>query len=104
LDGGRRRLLFLDGGGRSSGTVKGRDRREGADGVEGGSGSHRGEGRRRRGGRGEEATRSERGEHIDVHRHPLTPHPTLIVRDGDMERGDERVARDSERVVESGKE
>ena len=77
---------------------------EGADGVGGGRGSHRGEGRRRRGRRKEDATRSERGEHIDVHRHSFPPHSTLVVRDGDVKRGDERVTRDSECGVEGGEE
>ena len=96
-------MLILDGGGRNSGTVKGCDGREGADSERGeGGGSHRGEGRGGRGGREEDATRSERGEHIDVHCHPLSSHSTLVVRDGDVKRGDKRVTRDSECEVERG--
>ena len=57
-----------------------------------------------RGGRGEEeAAGSERGEHVDVHCHSLPPHSALVVRDGDVERGDERVTGDSESGVERGK-
>jgi hypothetical protein len=94
-------VLILDGGGRNSGHVKRSDGGEGADGERGeGSGSHRGEGRGRRSGRKEDATRSERGEHIDIHCHSLPPHSTLVVRDGDVKRGDERVTGDSECEVE----
>jgi hypothetical protein len=85
--------------------VKGSDGGEGADGERGkGWGSHRGEGRGGRGGREEDATRSERGEHIDVHCHSLPSHSTLVVRDGEVKRGDERVTRDSECEVERGEE
>ena len=84
--------------------MEGDDGGQGADGVvgRGGGGAHRGEGRRRGGRREEEATGSERGEHVDVHRHSLPPHSALVVRDGDVERGDERVAGDSECEVEGG--
>ena len=92
----------MRGGGENHRLVKGGDGTEGADGVGRGGESHRGEGRR--GGRGgeEEATRSERGEHIDVHCHSLSPHSTCVVRDGDVKRGDERVTGDSECGVKGG--
>ena len=82
--------------------MKGGDGGEGADGEEGVGGSHRGEGGRRGGGGEEEATGSERGEHVDVHCHSLPPHSALVVRDGDVERGDERVTGDSECEVKGG--
>ena len=106
MDGGGCRLLPFDEGGRSSGSVKGSDGGEGADSVEGEGGeSHRGEGRRgrRRGGGGEgEATRSERGEHVNVDYHSFSSHPTLIVRDDGVKRGDERMTGDKKRAMKGG--
>jgi hypothetical protein len=101
-DGGRRRMLLLGEGGRSSGAMKRCDGREGADSVGEGGEAHRGEGGRGRGGGEEEATGSERGEHVDVHHHSLPSHSALVVRDGDVERGDERVTGDGERGVKGG--
>ena len=82
--------------------MKGSDGTKGADGEEGGGGSHRGEGGGGGQGGEDEATGSERGEHVDVHCHSLPPHSTLVVRDGDVKRGDERVTGDSECEVEGG--
>lgn len=47
---------------------------------------------------------SDSGHPRDLHRQPLPPQSMSVVRDGDMERGDERRTRECEGSVEGGEE